>query len=112
MRANTRGALIRGASTQDGFGDEIETTVADPAFADFPFFVVERGQTVFDPGSNEWRTIRKLVGRIPATIPVDEGSRIRDNRDGTIYAVEGFTREARGLSGRSSVSLTLKRTSP
>ena len=111
IAATTRGALLRGSAT-DALGDEIEGAVVVPGFGNFPLSIIEASTREFDPASNDWRTVRELVGRVPATLPVDDGDRIKDLRDGTIYALDGFTRTPRGLSGRSSVILSLRRTTP
>lgn len=81
-------------------------------WSDFPLSLIERETREQDPASNTWRTVRYFAGRVPADVPVDEGDRIRDNRDGKIYAVDSIRREPRSLSGRSSVSLKLRRTAP
>lgn len=110
--ATTRGALLRGTTT-DALGDEVDAN-GDPVdgFEDFPLSIVERDGSEFDQASGQWRTVRKLIGRVAANVPVDEGDRIKDLRDGAIYAVDGFRRTARGISGRSSVTLRLRRTTP
>lgn len=111
--ATTRGALLRGVSTTDALGDEIEdNTAAVPKWEDFALSLIERDAREFDEASATWRTIRILVGRVKGTLPVDDGDRIKDLRDGTIYAVDSFKRTARGLSGRSSVTMKLRRTAP
>lgn len=121
MIATTRGALLRG-STKDALGDEIDAlvAVATPApdaalgrdLASFHFSVIEKSRREFDESSNAWRTVRYYAGRCPIFVPVKAGDTIRDNRDGTLYNVTEAERMPRGLSGRSSVTLTMKRTSP
>lgn len=109
--ATTRAALVRG-TTKDALGDEIDGINVVPGFADFPISIIERDAREYDPDSNTWRTVRKLVGRTSARIAPEPGDRIKDLRDGVIYSVGEFTRTARGLSGRSSVTITLNRTGP
>lgn len=109
--ATTRAALLRGTTTDD-LGDEVDTTTIVPGFEDFPVSIIEKDATEFDQASNAWRSVQKLIGRVPANVPVDEGDRIKDLRDGKIYALDNFRRTARGLSGRSSVTMNLRRTSP
>lgn len=116
MIATTRGALIRDvnpADDIDALGDEVESNaVAVTASRDFPLSLIERGQNVYDQSSGEWRTVRELIGRCPADVPVNEGDRIKDLRDGKLYIVDEFESTPRGLSGRSSVTMKLRRTSP
>lgn len=109
--ATTRGALIRGEATDD-LGDEIDQPTVVVGYEDFPISIIEREAREFDESSNTWRTVRKLTARVSTRIPLEPGDRIRDNRDGVIYALGEFTRTARGISGRSSVTMTLKRTGP
>lgn len=113
--ATTRGALLRGETTEDALGDEVEDNGRNAivkGFENFPLSIIERGSSEFDQASNQWRSIRILVGRVPANVPVDEGDRIKDLRDGAIYALDNFKRTPRGISGQSSVSMTLRRTTP
>lgn len=112
MIATTRGALVRGAKTTDDYGDEVETTAVVSLHSNFPLSLIERDVDEFDRSSGEWRTVRKLIGRVPSSVPVDDGDRIKDLRDGAIYFVDGFTRTPRGISGRSSVTMQLRRTTP
>lgn len=83
-----------------------------PGVDPFPLSIIERPATEFDQASNQWRSIRKLVGRVSSRVPVNEGDRIVDTRDGKVYAVDGFVDTPRGMAGRSSVSLALRRTAP
>lgn len=121
MIATTRAALMRGTS-EDALGDEIDAlaVVATPPdelvrgrdLGDFPASIIERSRREFDEASNAWRTVRYYAGRVPSYVPVKAGDRIRDNRDGRIFVVEEGEGMARGISGRASVTLTMKRTSP
>lgn len=109
--ATTRAALIRGTTT-DNLGDEIDGATVVLGFADFPISIIEREAREYDPDSNTWRTVRKLYGRTSARITPAPGDRIKDLRDDVIYSIGEITRTARGLSGRSSVTMGLKRTGP
>lgn len=109
--ATTRAALLRGSST-DGLGDEVDTATPVVGFEDFAVSIVEKDATEFDQASNAWRTVQRLIGRAAANVPVDEGDRIKDLRDGRIYAVDNVRRTPRGISGRSSVTMKLRRTNP
>jgi hypothetical protein len=111
MIATTRAALLRG-ETEDALGDEIDATTVVAGFGDFAVSIIETSRNEFDESSNTWRTVRYYAGRVSTRVPVKAGDRIRDNRDATIYTVSEAERTARGLSGRSSVTLTMKRTAP
>lgn len=112
MIATTRAALIRGTISRDALGDEVESSDPVPGFEDVPASIIERETREFDQASNAWRTVRYYAIRLPGNVPVDEGDRIRDLNDGAIYALERTTRKPRTLSGRSSVTLRAKRTTP
>lgn len=110
--ATTRAALLRG-STTDGLGDEVDTNGAPVAgFDDFPISIIEKDGTEFDQASNAWRSVTKLTGRAAANLPVVEGDRIKDLRTGAIYAVDSTRTTPRSISGRSSVTMKLRRTKP
>lgn len=119
MIATTRGALMRGTTT-DGLGDEVDalavvaTPLADLAkgrkLGDFPASIIEKSRREFDEASNAWRTVRYFAGRVPSYVPARAGDRIRDNVTGSIYIVSEAEGARRGLSGRGSVTLTMKRT--
>lgn len=109
--ATTRAALLRGSST-DGLGDEVDTATPVAGFEDFAVSIIEKDATEFDQASATWRSVQKLIGRAAADVPVDEGDRIKDLRDGRIYAVDNVRRTPRSISGRSSVTMKLRRTNP
>jgi hypothetical protein len=111
MQATTRGALLRdSASGTDDLGDDVDVHEPLDGWDDFPLSVIERGDRVFDQASGEARTVRYIVGRAPADLPVQDGDRIRDNRTGFEYIVDETQRQPRGLSGRGSLTLSLRRT--
>lgn len=116
MIATTRGALLRGTVTEDAYGDEVATDLAPVAMPngleDFPFSAIERSRNEFDESSNAWRTVRYYAGRIPTYVDAKAGDVIRDERDGRLFTVDEVERMARGLSGRASVTLTMRRTGP
>lgn len=121
MIATTRAALMRPATTTNGLGDEtdaLSVVTTEPADAelgrdlgDFPASIIERSRREFDEASNQWRTVRYYAGRVPTYVPARAGDTLLDNRDGKMYTIEEDEGMARGLAGRSSVTLTMKRTS-
>lgn len=111
MIATTTASLLRGEEV-DELGDEIDSLTVAPGFASFPISIIEVDASEYEPDSNTWRTVRVLVGRTSARISPEPGDRIRDLRDGVIYSIGEITETPRGLSGRSSVTLALKRTGP
>lgn len=111
MIATTRGDLLRGQTT-NALGDEVDDNESTPAKADFPVSIIERSRSEFDQASNTWRSVRYYAGRVKSNVPVKAGDRIRDRVTGSIYTVGEVEGMARGLSGRSSVTLTMKRSAP
>lgn len=110
--ATTRAALLRGTNAPDSLGDESDATTPVVGFEDFAFSIVEKDATEFDQASSTWRSVQRLIGRAAGDVPADEGDRIKDLRDGRIYAVDNVRRTPRGMSGRSSVTMKLRRTNP
>lgn len=109
MLATTRGAILRGM-TEDVFGEGVDSDTPVAGLDDIPVSITEISRDVFDPAEQTLRTVRKLVGRIPANIVVQEGDRLRDNRTGEIYIIDEDERTPRSISGRASVTLALRRT--
>lgn len=113
MIATTRGALYRDTTMKNALGDDVDTLVAVDGFGDdegFPVSIIEKSRREQDEASGTWRTIRYFAGRCSTRIPVEAGDSVKDLRDGRFYHVEEAERMARGLSGRSSVTLTMRRT--
>lgn len=114
--ADGDGALdrTRWAGAVEASGSILETrTILEAGGREgFPLSLILRNERTFDQSTGEWRTIEYYAGRVPSYVDVDEGDRIKDLRDGAIYAVDEFTRTPRGLSGYSSVTLKLRRTAP
>ncbi len=111
--ATTRAALIRGDEEEDEYGDAVPSVTPVEGFEDFPASIIEKERREWDPGTNTARTVRKITGRVPSNVPVRTGDRIKDLVTGVIYDLDGdFTRARRTISGRSTVTLTLKTTTP
>lgn len=110
MIATTRGSILRGETIKDALGDEIEDNDAVvEGYEDLPLGLTEKSRSVQDPASGTWRTIRYFVGRLPANVKLEDGDRIKDNRTGLIYIIDEGEPTRRSISGRSSLSLDLRR---
>lgn len=108
--ATTRGAILRGTTT-DALGDEIDANGGTPliGFVDMPVGLVETSKDVYVPATGTRRTVRKLIARVdPRYVPL-EGDRLRDNRTGTIYAIDEHVAVPRSLAGQSSLTLDLRK---
>lgn len=109
MLATTRAAIFRGTTT-DVFGQDVDAEVSPPGLDNFPAAIVERSVDIFDPADGTLRSVRKLTGRIPANIALQDGDRLKDLHTGIIYIIDEDERQPRSISGRSSVTLSLRRT--
>ena len=109
MLATTRGAILRG-TTLDEFKEPIDSDTPVAGLDDIPVAITEVSRDVFDPAEGTYRTVRKLIGRIPAGILVQDGDRLRDNVTGEIFIIDEDERTRRSISGRASVTLSLRRT--
>lgn len=107
--ATTRGAVLRGSTTND-LGDEVASDTVAPGLGDLPLSIIERSREVFDQSTGTPRTVRTIAARLPPTVQLEDGDRIRDNRTGLIYAIDGATRTPRGIAGTETFSLTLRLT--
>jgi hypothetical protein len=107
--ATTRVAILRG-STEDEFGEPIDSDTPAPGLADIPASITETSVDVLDPAEGTYRSIRKLVGRLPGNVAVQPGDRLRDNRTGEVFIIDEDERQRRSISGRASVTLALRRT--
>jgi hypothetical protein len=108
--ATTRGAILRGTTTNQ-WGEEVDAdTPAPTPLDDFPCSIIETSRDVYDPAEGTWRSVRKLVGRVPLYVSVIEGDRLRDNVTGEIFIIDEDERQRRSISGRGSVTLALRRT--
>lgn len=109
MLATTRGAILRG-TTEDEFGEPIDSDTPAAGLDDIPVSITEKSRSVFDPAEGTFRTVRELVGRIPGNIIVQGGDRLRDNVTGEVFIIDEDERTRRSISGRASVTLSLRRT--
>ncbi len=102
----------RWAAAPNNSQSVLETRELVGDWSDFPLSLIEKTTREQDPATNLWRTVRYFAARVPSNLPVDDGDRIRDNRDGAVYAIDSFRREPRSLAGRASTTLKLRRTTP
>jgi hypothetical protein len=111
MQATTRAAILRG-TTEDDFGQTVDTDTPLADADDFPASIIEVDDSVFDPADSTWRTVRVLRGRVPAYLTILDGDRLRDNHTGDVFIIDEVQRARRSIAGRASVTLTLRRTGP
>ena len=109
--ATTRGALLRGSTVDHG--DVIDDNGGAPVvgFADFPVGLIETSKAVYDPATGTRRTVRVYKARVPSNMTLEEGDRLRDNRTGSIYAIDEFVHVPRSIAGQASLTLDLRKLS-
>lgn len=109
--ATTRVSILRG-ETQNTVGDPIDDNrfpdAVVPGLGDLPASLIEKSRKVYDFASQEQRTVRWVVGRLTPGTDIRDGDRVRDNRTGTIYALDEITRKPRSISGQSDLILDLR----
>lgn len=110
--ATTRVAVLRG-TVKDALDDEVDANGGSPVagYESLPCSLIERTRRTFDQSTGTWRSVRYLEGMVRGNVALRPGDRIRDARDGKVYAIDEFTRTPRGLSGQSTVTFEARATS-
>lgn len=99
-------AILRGSTTDD-HGDEVESTTA--AYEGLPASIMERTRRVFGANEQQDRTVRLATGRLPAGTDVRDSDRIRDERTGHVYVIDGLTENSSPVHA-TDVVMELRRT--
>lgn len=106
--ATTRASIYRGTS-ETPLGDNVDdNTTPVLGLEDIRASLIERDRMVMDPATGERRTVRYCVGRLSPDVVVTRGDRIKDNRNGRLYAVDEFTLTSRTIGGSSALVLDLR----
>jgi len=103
--ATTTVTILRGEET-DGYGDPVDSNV--PVRARVPASIIERDQRVFVPAENRTTIVKQHTGRVRANVDIRTGDRLRDEKDQSIYLVEGVSRPRSPIGG-GTVRLVLRR---
>lgn len=103
--ATGRYSIIRGESTLNDYGDEVETdTVIRESVQGS---VIERSRTNFDPESGRIATLRQLTGRFAHGTDIKDGDRIKDEESGKVYLVTSVFNGS-SLVGKADIVLDLR----
>jgi hypothetical protein len=78
------------ADTVDQYGDPVD--LLNPAASGVPFSILEQQSNEMDPSTGESRVVRFVLGRCYPGVDLKRGDRVRDERTGVLYAVDGVTR--------------------
>jgi hypothetical protein len=82
--ANTKVSILRGTGN-DAYGDEIDTMT--PYETDVPALLTEEAQTVFDPATQEPRTVRTAMCYVPPWLDVLNTDQVYDQLTGDTFMV-------------------------
>jgi hypothetical protein len=79
-----------GADAVDQYGDPVDlvTVIASGV----PFSILEQSSNEMDPSTGESRVVRYILGRSYPGLDLKRGDRVKDERTGVLYAVDGVTR--------------------
>lgn len=101
--------LLGGEATKDPYGDQDESTAT--LATGVPASLLERTlPTVSTEGDPQAVVVQYYVCRVPQGTPVDELSRVQDERTGDIYAVDSVTKPQHPTTPQD-VRLNLRRVS-
>jgi hypothetical protein len=107
--ANTKVTVLRGTGT-DAYGDEID--VMTPLETDVPAMLVETAQTVFDPATQEPRTVRTAECYVPPWLDVLNTDQVYDQLTGdTFMVIDIVAQPWRNPGGSRLTTLKLRRVS-
>lgn len=104
--ANTRLTIMRGTAA-NAYGDESD--VGTPLYMGVPAAVNESSKTVFDPATQQPRTIRTSTAVVPGWTDVLLSDTLFDENSGSYYMVQDIARQPTGATGISpDLLLTLR----
>jgi hypothetical protein len=84
------GSNLSGSPLTDQYGDPVDTL--DTVYSGVPFSLLEQDSKESDPSTGESRVVRYVTGRCYPGVDLKRGDRVRDERTGILYAVDGVTR--------------------
>ena len=82
--ANTKVSVLRG-TTSDPYGDDIDAMV--PFETDVPALLVETAQQVFDPATQQPRTVRTAECYVPPWLKILNTDQVYDQLTGETFMV-------------------------
>jgi hypothetical protein len=102
---NTTVSILRG-ETIDAYGDPVDSNVS--VNASVPISITHEDQKVYLPVEGRMTIIRQFIGRIRPGFDVREHDRLRDDRSGRVYLVEGISQPEYG-TGTADLRIFLRR---
>lgn len=107
MIANTWGAVYRDTD-DDILGDPISEETAVPGLERVVMAITEKSRTIYDPETDELRTIRYGTGRAMPGTDIRQDDRIQDLRSGKWWAVRSVGSGSPGFTGHQDLSFDLR----
>lgn len=105
VMANTTVSVLRGENI-DEFGDPVDSD--DSVYAGVPAAIIEVDRRIYLPAEGRMTIIRQMLGRIRPGFVIREFDRIRDEKSGHVYLVEGVSQPTMG-TGTADSRLYLRR---
>ena len=94
--ANTRITIMRGTAANP-YGDESD--VGAPIYSGIPAAIVESSKQVFDPATQQPRTIRTSTCAVPGWVDILTSDTIRDEASGSYYMIQDIELQPTGPTG-------------
>lgn len=100
--ANTTITIMRGTAA-NAYGDL--TDVGQPIYVGVPAAVNESSKVVFDPATQQPRTIRTSTAMVPGWADVLNSDTIKDERTGNYFMIQDIELQPTGPTGISPAKL-------
>jgi hypothetical protein len=90
----------------DEFGDPMDNEAV--AASGIPMSIIIQSSRQFLPSENRMTIVHQITARVRANVPVNETSRIKDERTGEIYMIEQLV-HPQDPFGSAAIRLVLRR---
>lgn len=104
-RATTTLSIYR-ATTQSDYGDEVDDN-STPIASGQIGSIIEQSRRVYLPAEDRLTVVLNATGRVKSGTDITEGDRIKDEKTGRIYFVEGVS-NPQVPRGRADMRLILR----
>lgn len=104
-RATTTVSIYRGSST-NAYGDDLDDNSAPIASGQIAS-IIEQSRRTFLPAENRTTVVENATGRVKSGTNITEGDRIKDEKSGRFYLVEGLSNPS-APRGKSDIRLVLR----
>ncbi|GAA4082702.1 head-tail adaptor protein [Actinomadura miaoliensis] len=91
----------------DEYGDPLDTDT--PIATGLPASIIQQAVRQFLPSENRLTIIQTHTGRLRGDVDVKPTDRIRDERTGTLYTIEGLVQPQAPFGARAAIRLDLRK---